>query len=81
MYLSDDILKVIANNTDNSKLLARIVLKKGDDSSNALLKTGVLDELHSMTSCKEILSSIFVMFGKDDVIIIMITSSLCFYAA
>ena len=80
MYLSDDILKVIANNTDNSKLLARIVLKNGDDSSNALLKTGVLDELHSMTSCKKILSSIFVMFGKDDVIIIMITSSLCFYA-
>ncbi len=44
MYLSDDVVKVIGQNTGNSDLLACLVLKNGDDFSNALLKTTVLDD-------------------------------------
>ena|GEM_PF-4317167 len=44
MYLSDDVVKVIGQNTGNSDLLARLVLKNGDEFSNALLKTTVLDD-------------------------------------
>ena len=44
MYLGDELLAAIAKSKENQRLLAELILKNGDDFSEALIKTNVLNE-------------------------------------